>query len=491
MIVFEPPRRLAWPGRRLPRLGGSRTWWLLPALLAAGLLVGGWWTAQRLGGGAEAAAAPPTVTLSLTSHPPGARVSLDGRDQGVTPASLSVAPGLHEVGLAAAEALDGRYRLQVDAGAPAWLDVALWRRQAAVSRLRPALPGATLVSVDALDDGRLALGVAVPPAGDVQAWLLDPLGGGLTPVAGPPARGRLAVSPDGARLAWLAPGGTPEAPWSVWLAPLAGQPAVLAWRAAGGGIRPLDLAWTPDSQRLLMATGDDVATGGGRSDVWLLDASQATDGPPAPRLLVSVPSPIVPGSFMWSPDGQRVAFLTRLGSRRALCVLDVASAEFRYLADLDAPDTFEDAGLPFPPVGWSPRGHALVFVAPAADPPPGPFGWFERSLRRLVYRVGADDLVPRPIGPTDADLAVWREDGQSLVLLARLKDDGPLVLRAADERLGQLAPLQELPLRPAAFAARWDERHTRLLLASPSPLASGALDYTLVRLGLDDGQVED
>ena len=131
-------------------------------------------------------------------------------------------------------------------------------------------------------------------------------------------------------------------------------------------------------------------------------------------------------------------------------------------------------------------GDRLLFVAPAQEPFHGPFGWLDNRPRRVLTRWDPTTWLPGPVGPVDADLAAWREDG-GLALLARLKDDGPLVLRAADETLGQTSHLVELPLRPPlGYAARWDLARARLLVASPAAGGSDALEYWLVRLGLDE-----
>jgi dipeptidyl aminopeptidase/acylaminoacyl peptidase len=288
----------------------------------------------------------------------------------------------------------------------------------------------------------------------------------------------------------LASSGPADPAPGVWVWPTKPPqaPAVLAWRpAAGNRLRLVDLAWSPQAQdqKLLVVSAEELPGGGQRSQVWRLDMAPGTLGSASQsvRLLVSLPSAVVPGSLVWSPDGQRVVFLARAGSQRALCVVDVAGGAFRYLADLDPSET-PGSRLPFPPAAWSATGHRLLFVARGQDSPSGVFAWFERP-RRLVYRVD-DDLVARSIGPTDADLAAWREDASSLVLLGRLRDDGPLVLRAADAALAQLNQLMELPLRPPAYAARWDLGHARLLLASPAAGLGDAPDYTLVRLAEDD-----
>ena len=488
VLEFEPPTR-ADLARLLDRRAARRRWALAALVLASALLVGGWWAARRAGAGGAGPGAREPVDLGVSSRPPGARVTVDGHEQGRTPTSLLVPPGPHELALLAPQAVEARYHLQVDA--PGRFEATLWRRQPLLTRLHPALPGAMLASVDTLHDGRLALGVAIPPNGEVQAWLLEPVGGAMQRLPLAPAAGRLAIAPDGARVAALARSSQAAdlaAEVRLWPTGVAESPPTVVWRAPDRGARVLDLAWSPDGQRLLIGTTEEVR-GAQRSQVWVVQpAAAAVEPPPEPvQPLVGLPSTLVPGSVVWSLDGARVAFLTRIGGRRALCLLDVTDGAFRYLADLDAADT-SAARLPFPPVAWSSEGHRLLFVAGAQEPPSGPFGWLERP-RRLVYRVD-EDLVPRPIGPTDADVAAWREDGTSLALLGRLKDDGPLVLRSADAGLGLVNLLAELPLRAPAYAARWDLPRGRLLLASPSASATDALDYTLVRLGLESWEEE-
>ncbi|HYY89569.1 MAG TPA: hypothetical protein VFA49_12295, partial [Chloroflexota bacterium] len=249
----------------------------------------------------------------------------------------------------------------------------------------------------------------------------------------------------------------------------------------------VDLAWAPDGRRLLVAAMGERPDGGVRTRLWLLDVDGGGGQAVLTRELVVLPSLHVAGSAVWSPDGQRVVFVARAGSVRALCVIDLGDGpggEFRYLSELGEAE-FEPAAAPYPPVAWQADGHRLLYVAPAQDQPNGPFGWLDRRPRRMLYLVGAEDLVPRAVGPLEADLAAWREDA-SLVLLGRVKDpDGPLVLRSADATLGDTRYLLEPPLRPPlGYATRWDLGHARLLIASPT--GRDQLDYWLVRLGLDE-----
>ena len=119
---------------------------------------------------------------------------------------------------------------------------------------------------------------------------------------------------------WLVSDGQ-SAPGNGWRAPL----------AAGEGL--LDASWSPQADRLL-AIGAQVLPGGAtRSRVWFVDA----DGQSA-REVLSLPSDVVPGSELWSPDGQHVAFVAHAAQVNALCLLDL-DGSFRYVADLDPSST--------------------------------------------------------------------------------------------------------------------------------------------------------
>ncbi len=115
---------------------------------------------------------PLTAPLEITSIPSGADVAIDGQPRGVTPATLAVVPGRHDVVIDAQDAIDQTRTLDVDS-AGASLDVGLWRAHPSVTYLKPPLPGAMLSDAVFLTDGRLALQVTLPD-GERQAWTLDP-----------------------------------------------------------------------------------------------------------------------------------------------------------------------------------------------------------------------------------------------------------------------------------------------------------------------------
>ena len=476
-VVFEPPSRVELrAGLRMRRT------WVAGALLA--LAIG---TPVLISTVAhtDAAASGVGVLLTVTSRPAGAGVALDGRDRGVTPLALHVEPGPHRVHLTAPAALDGQYVVQVG-DRPAALDAVLWRSQAVLTRLRPALPGATLTDVRLLADGQLGLSIAVPPGHQMQAWRLDPRSGVLEPVLTAVTATRLIVSPDSQHVAFVGYAAGPPGPDAEVAGSAAAHPGVLwlvsgdhlesmaGWRAPlAAGEQLLDASWSPRAERLLAVSGEALAGGATRSRLWLVDA----DGHHG-RELLTLPSEVGVGSAVWSPDGQHVALLAHAGALNALCLVDLDGG-FRYVADLDSAST---APLGYLPATWSADSQRLVFVAPHQHPPGVPFHWLQPEPQHALYVANATDPTPLSLGDTDVDFAAWREDGQ-LVGLGRQGIDHALAVRLVDGAASGQQPL-ELPLRPAStYAALWDLARARVLLASPSP--AGGVDYWLATFGLD------
>jgi PEGA domain len=474
-IVFEPPSQTEL--RDALRMRGTWVAGIVLSLAIGAIFV--IWGVPR----GDAAASVVRAPLTIASRPSNAQVWLDGREQGRTPLQLEVTPGTHTVQLTASQALDVQYVVQVgDAGAV--LDAVLWRRQPALMRLRPTLPGAALSDVRLLSDGTLSLGVDVPPRHQLQAWRLDPDSGALEELLSHASGTRVVVAPDGLHAAVLgfeigppAIGSlTAERASVLWLVSAERATPVASWRLpTASDEQLLDASWSPRAERLLVVTGQ-VRSGGGaaRSRVWLVEA----DGQAA-RTMLSLPSQIVTGSVLWSPDGQRVVFLAHAGAVNAVCLLDLEE-NFRYIADLDLSP---GSPLAYPPATWSTDGQQLLLVAPRQLPPGAPVGWLPAEPRHALYVVRAADLTPRLLGDTEFDLAGWREDGQVLGL-GRLGMDGSLALRL--QAGGGGSPQQlELPLKPGpGYAATWDLAHARVLVAKPAP--SGGVEYWLAVLGAED-----
>jgi hypothetical protein len=210
------------------------------------------------------------------------------------------------------------------------------------------------------------------------------------------------------------------------------------------------------------------------SRLWFVEADDQ-----ASRLVLSLPSDVVPGSETWSPDGQHVAFVAHAGEINALCLLGL-DASFRYLADLE----LSAAPLGYPRGVWSADGQRLLFVAPRQRPPGAALGWLQPDTQRALFMVDVADPAPVALQDTSVDLATWREDGQ-LVGLGRPGPDSPLSLRWLSASGAAVGQLLELPLKPGgAFAATLDVPRARVLIATRS--SAGGIDYWLAQLGLED-----
>ena len=480
-IVFEPPSRTEL--RDALRMRGTRVAAVCLVLAIGIFLVA---TGVMGVGRVDAVASAPPVALDVTSRPSGAALWIDGRAAGSTPATVFVPPGAHSVLLRSSGMIDGQYAVQMDA-APGALDAILWRNQPRLTRLRPALPGAVLADVRFLAGGDLALSIALPIGKEMQAWRLEPASGTLEPLLLGAVGGRLAVAADGQRVAYTGfdvgpPGYSSKTSRSdaqrlavLWLAHR-GEPAPNGgWRAPlAADEQLLDVSWSPTGERLLVVAGASRATSAqDTSRLWVVDATTLQA-----REMLTLPSEFVPGSALWSPDGQHVAFLAHAGSVNALCLLDLAG-DFRYVADLE-PSSAKPH--PYPPAAWSKDSRRLLVVAPRQAPPGSTSSWLQQDVRHSLYVASVDEPTPSPVGDTPVDFAAWREDDQ-VVGLGRLGSDGALDLRLLAAG-GSGQHLLELPLRPrSSYAVAWHRERARLLVATR--LADGELDYWLAALGVD------
>jgi len=473
-IVIEPPSLVT-------LRGGLRCRWLwvsasvVVLAVAVGLLV-----LVANASRADALATSTSADLRISSRPAGAEAWIDGRAIGHTPAVVAVAPGAHQLQLKAGGAIDAGYALEVQPPGAAF-DAALWRRQPQLTRVRPALPGASLASARLQSDGQVALVLDVGIDDELQAWRLEPISSAQEALLGSLSGSRLAVAPDGQRVATVgaeigppSPSGSKDGRSVVWLSQAAQPTAPLTplWHAPAADSLA-DLTWTPDERALLAVTEQGSPTDRQvRTRLWLIDVDSGSA-----RHLFALPSHIVPGAFSWRPDGRQVALLAHAGSLNALCLLDL-EGEFRYLADLEPSSALP---LPYPPVAWSADSQRLAFAAPRQEPAATPSTWLQAPLRRVVYVADAGATAPRVLTELDAVSVAWREDGQ-LLALTRGGDSGLVVVLV--DVAGHEQRLLELPMRPAdAYAAEWGVGRARMLLARA---AGGELEYWVVRLGLEE-----
>ena len=453
--MHQSPQTLIHGGSRfhLPRILRQRWRWL--ALGAAALLVSvtSLTAFTYLHQPGETASA----MLQVDSLPTGATVEVDGRGRGETPLVLALSEREHVVVLRRPGAADALYAVTPNADVTITLQADLWRRSPQLERLRPALPGASIQHADFLADGRAVLIPSLPPGDERQAWLLAD-GGQMERVGPPIIQGSLAVSPDGQRVAYLARGdakGPTPVLDEVWIAPAHGERGERRYRLPPSimGETLVDLAWSRDGQGLLLVSRQRLSGGGTRSLLrWL------PSGSTQPRDLVSLPSDIVPGSFLWSPSGHAVAFLTQSGSQTALCRLDIETGQLRYLADVQDGDAHP---FPMPPIAWAPDGEHLLYTAPPQGHS-GQGGWLLGGKPQpSLFLASPEDPGGRRLAETEARFPVWRPDGSLLALASGKRG---LVLRAFTPA-GTAWDVGDIPLDVTVYAVRWDPAHAQAILA--------------------------
>jgi hypothetical protein len=482
--------------------------------------------------------------LQVTSQPGGATVVLDGRRRGATPVLLEVSRGTHTLVLSHPDAVDEQRQLSVTADTA--VSVNMWLHKPTAMVLGPPYPGASIVDVGFIADGRLALSIAVrsrsTESGDRtlrEPWIYDPAQGSLTELTTQgstlPAA-EVSISPDGHHLAYLQPNASSAHASAVtvrltevWVASdemtalpvrVFTLPSASAVLTAGPGTSAdveevHDVAWTPDGQHLLVTVRLAGIAGGyvpaPRSRLLLVDA---TPEQPAPAVeLMTLPAEVVAGSYTWAPDGKWVAFLTEAttGSQGgsgfvALCALDTAAggaiSGFRYVADLG--HLSDPSGpLPVAAAAWSLAGDGrLVYTAatpkitvsnPLGLPTTsgGESGLFvgtpagQALTAEEGSRLGSVTGLIAPAWPSAA------MNGANLIALTHSQmGNRPLVVRGVDPVSG-VAQNLDIALPTAVggtgpVAARWDLSHGRLLvLARHDNSSSGQLDYWLVQLRAD------
>jgi dipeptidyl aminopeptidase/acylaminoacyl peptidase len=243
--------------------------------------------------------------------------------------------------------------------------------------------------------------------------------------------GTVAISPDGARIAWTEGGRGVE----IFVASptdLTKPERVTAAGKPDQHCREGQIAWAPDSKGL--AFFSDCADPGKQANLYL----SRLDGSPAKRLTAINGLPQAP---TFSPDGSRIAFLYVEGATRpagALAAMKPPSgvigedgveiqrvAVTQTDASAAAPALVTPANLHVYEFDWAPDSKGLAYIA--ADPP-GENNWWVAKLYTQTLS-GEPRAILEPAAVKGAlhglQIAVprWSPDGKSIAFIGGLMSD--------------------------------------------------------------------
>lgn len=424
--------------------------------------------------------------LVISTSPSGAVVEVDDRTRGQTPATIPLSAKPHRVTLRRDGYASVTHDVTVTTAQTVTLQADLWLASPRVERLRPTFPGASITNAFFLTDGRVALALSLQPGDERQLWVLETSGGARR--LGPTdVHGGLAISPDGQAVAYVAGKQGPTTIGhrldEVWITRTEGQRGVRRYALPGEAQDEslTDLTWSLDGRELLVIGRQSVMGLGGRTLLRRLDTSTWDT-----RDLVSLPSDIVPGSYLWSPDGIWIAFLSRAEQTASLSLLNTQTGAFRYLADVSWDST---TPLPFPPVTWSPDGRRVLYSAPAQDRSTQANWFFATRPAMTIFDATLAARGGQRLGATEGQFPILRPDGVVLAL-ARVGGSKPLVLRQVMPT-GETLDVGELPLKaPGTFAVRWDAAHAQAIVAmdGSGSLGSSQTEYWLITWRPEEAQ---
>jgi len=247
--------------------------------------------------------------------------------------------------------------------------------------------------------------------------------------------GDVALSPDGARLAWVQEGKRPV----IELADADGKHAqALDVGAKLADCSKSDLAWSPDSHRLAFIAncGHDLTnTQAMHTDVYLADVA----GKAAPRELARLAG--YARALAWTANGRSLGFLYVPGAtRRAAAtaagkpqegVIGEEPEEIQRVASLDVASgtlrTLTPASIYAYEFGWSPDGARIAYTA---APPPGDNNWWVAKLYVQDAKEGAaprvvvdPSTVTGPLHGLQIALPRWSPDGTRIAFIGGLMSD--------------------------------------------------------------------
>jgi dipeptidyl aminopeptidase/acylaminoacyl peptidase len=233
-----------------------------------------------------------------------------------------------------------------------------------------------------------------------------------------------AVSPDGARVAWVE--SLPEST-VISVADL-GSPTAPAWRiTAGTGPEPYvehDVVWSPDGSRLAFLSDQEKA---GQLQLYVVAAQGGVA-----RKLTSLDGAVA--APRWSPDGTSIALLVLDGSARAAGPLEPGAAEVGVIEEqvlaqrITVVDVASGRVRPVSPIDlyvyeydWSPDGSRFAATAAHGS---GSNNWYIAELYTISITSGEARSILKP----SLQIAVprWSPDGETIAFIGGLMSDEPI-----------------------------------------------------------------
>ncbi|HYC52618.1 MAG TPA: S9 family peptidase [Gemmatimonadaceae bacterium] len=252
----------------------------------------------------------------------------------------------------------------------------------------------------------------------------------------------------------------------LWVIPVAGgQPRAIAQRPNSAGAP----VWSPDGQLGFVARGQ----------VQLAPATCFTGPTCETRTLTSAPSAIQ--SFAWSPDGQWIAYTSRVGEPPEMLERRRRGQDVVVASELNRPvrlyvrrTSGGDARAVSPDTHtvrefvWAPDARTLAFQSTTSSDADAD------QMYRRIYSVTTDGGTPRLVTRTEGKLGqmAWSPDGSKLAFLGAVSFNDPLAQSVFVATPGSEAINLTPAYEGSALSLSWQDARTIRFVAAEGTKAA-------------------